>query len=69
MDKLSHVTKVTVGAADRNILMMATVVSAPAIVTTVEKVSLSTSTHYIIQPDLSSSLTISVAQKLSNVPD
>jgi len=65
-----YITIVTaaVGATNRNILSMSTVVCAPATVTTAEDVSLWSSTRYIIQPDLSSSCTISVSQCLSNVP-
>jgi len=59
---------VDAAAANRNILVMSTVVWAPAIVTTVEKVSLCSSTRYIIQPDRSASRAISVSQCLSSIP-
>jgi len=54
-----------VGAADRNILVMSTVVWTPASVTAAENVSLWSGTRYIIQPDLSCSRTVSVSQRHS----
>jgi len=50
-----------VGTTDWNIFAMSTVVWTPASVTTVEKVSLWSSTRYIIKPDLSCSHTVSMS--------
>jgi len=47
---------------------MSAVVSTPAAVTTVEKMSLSASTRKIIKPYLSCSTTVSITQGPSNVP-
>jgi len=52
-------------AHDGNVLVMTTVVCAPAIVTTVANESLCSSTVYIIKPDLSRSRATFVLQSLS----
>ena len=64
----SNYTRDTAVATDRNVLVMSTVVSTPAVVTTVEKMSLSPSTRYIIKPYPSCSTTVSITQGPSNIP-
>jgi len=66
-----HYNRITINtgvASDGNVLVMSTIVSTPAVVQTVEKMSFWSSTRYIVQPDGSCSRTISVSQWPSNVP-
>jgi len=48
---------------------MSTIVYSPAVMTTVEQVSLCSSTCYIVKPYRPCSCTVSVTQSPSNVPN
>ena len=66
---IMYITIDTACASNGNVLIMSTVVMTPAIVMTVEKVSFCSSTLQIIKPYRSCSRTVSVSQRLSNIPN